>query len=102
MIDRAALARLTQAELDRFADTHPLSRELFARAQRSLLGELSRRFGVGRWLFTLSATDANRTALRIARQVTGRAKVLVFSYCYHQSRGHWGSAALRRRRCWRR
>lgn len=47
--------------------------------------ELSRRFGVGRWLFTLSATDANRAALRIARQLTGRSKVLVFSYCYHGS-----------------
>jgi glutamate-1-semialdehyde 2,1-aminomutase len=48
-------------------------------------GELARRFGLGRWLFTLSATDANRAALRIARQVTGRRKVLVFSYCYHGS-----------------
>ena len=47
--------------------------------------ELARRFGLGRWLFTLSATDANRAALRIARQVTGRGKVLVFSYCYHGS-----------------
>jgi glutamate-1-semialdehyde 2,1-aminomutase len=47
--------------------------------------ELSRRFGMGRWLFTLSATDANRAALRVARQVTGRRKVLVFSYCYHGS-----------------
>src|SRR5215469_5527880 len=164
MIDRAALARLTQAELESFAATHPLSRELFTRAQRSLVGgvpmpwmmmwaggfppymaeargarltdidgcdyvdlcladtgamtghgppvvlaavreqcergittmlptedsvlvaeELARWFGLGRWLFTLSATDANRSALRIARQVTGRSKVLVFSYCYHGS-----------------
>ena len=47
--------------------------------------ELSRRFGMARWLFTLTATDANRTALRIARQLTGRPKVLVYSYCYHGS-----------------
>ena len=47
--------------------------------------ELSRRFGLARWLFTLSATDANRTALRLCRQITGRAKVLVYSYCYHGS-----------------
>jgi glutamate-1-semialdehyde 2,1-aminomutase len=47
--------------------------------------ELARRFGLGRWLFTLSATDANRAALRIARQITGRQKILVFSYCYHGS-----------------
>jgi 4-aminobutyrate aminotransferase-like enzyme len=32
--------------------------------------ELARRFAVQRWLFTLSATDANRTALRIARRPT--------------------------------
>ncbi|HEX4720843.1 MAG TPA: aspartate aminotransferase family protein [Thermoleophilaceae bacterium] len=47
--------------------------------------ELSRRFGLPRWLFTLTATDANRTALRIARLLTGRPKVLVYSYCYHGS-----------------
>jgi len=47
--------------------------------------ELSRRFGLPRWLFTLTATDANRTALRVARQITGRPKVLVYSYCYHGS-----------------
>jgi len=47
--------------------------------------ELARRFGLPRWLFTLTATDANRTALRLARQLTGRPKVLVYSYCYHGS-----------------
>ncbi len=47
--------------------------------------ELTRRFGAGYWSFTLSATDANRWALRIARQLTGRPKIAVFSYCYHGS-----------------
>jgi len=47
--------------------------------------ELSRRFGERRWSFTLTATDANRFAIRIARQLTGRARILVFSYCYHGS-----------------
>ncbi len=47
--------------------------------------ELGRRFALARWLFTLSATDANRAALRIARQLTGRQQILVFSYCYHGS-----------------
>jgi glutamate-1-semialdehyde aminotransferase len=46
-------------------------------------GELAARFRLPRWLFTLSATDANRTALRIARHVTGRPKTLCFSYSYH-------------------
>jgi glutamate-1-semialdehyde aminotransferase len=45
--------------------------------------ELAGRFGLPRWLFTLSATDANRTALRIARHATGRDKVVCFSYSYH-------------------
>jgi glutamate-1-semialdehyde 2,1-aminomutase len=45
--------------------------------------ELAQRFGPPRWLFTLSATDANRIALRIARHTTGRDKVLCFSYSYH-------------------
>src|SRR5215216_2256307 len=47
--------------------------------------ELSRRFGLARWVFTLTATDANRTALRLARQLTGRPFVVVYSYCYHGS-----------------
>jgi glutamate-1-semialdehyde 2,1-aminomutase len=47
--------------------------------------ELSRRFGLPRWSFSLSATDANRWAIRLARLVTGRSKILVFSYCYHGS-----------------
>ncbi|MHB1629070.1 MAG: hypothetical protein ACYCVB_11975 [Bacilli bacterium] len=45
--------------------------------------ELSRRFGLPYWQFTLTATDANRFALRIARAVTGRNRVLVFNWCYH-------------------
>jgi glutamate-1-semialdehyde 2,1-aminomutase len=47
--------------------------------------ELRRRFGVERWSFTLSATDANRWAIRLARQITGRPRILVFNYCYHGS-----------------
>lgn len=47
--------------------------------------ELTRRFGLPLWSFTLSATDANRWAIRLARLATGRHKVLVFAYCYHGS-----------------
>ena len=47
--------------------------------------ELTRRFGLPKWSFTLTATDANRWAVRLARLVTGRPKILVFSYCYHGS-----------------
>ena len=47
--------------------------------------ELTRRFGLPLWQFTLSATDANRHAIRYARHVTGRPKVVVHDYCYHGS-----------------
>jgi glutamate-1-semialdehyde 2,1-aminomutase len=47
--------------------------------------ELTRRFGVGSWQFALSASDANRWALRLARQITGRSKVVVHDHCYHGS-----------------
>jgi glutamate-1-semialdehyde 2,1-aminomutase len=47
--------------------------------------ELTRRFGMPLWSYSLSATDANRWALRIARMVTGRPMVMAFSYCYHGS-----------------
>ena len=47
--------------------------------------ELARRFGLPFWQFALTATDANRFALRLAREVTGRPKVLVFDWCYHGS-----------------
>jgi glutamate-1-semialdehyde 2,1-aminomutase len=47
--------------------------------------ELERRFSVSRWSFTLTASDANRWAIRLARQVTRRPKILVFAWCYHGS-----------------
>ena len=47
--------------------------------------ELARRFGLPAWRFTLTATDANRHAIRSARHLTGRPKVLVVDYCYHGS-----------------
>ena len=47
--------------------------------------ELTRRFGLPLWSFALSATDANRWAIRLARLATGRQKILVFAYAYHGS-----------------
>lgn len=47
--------------------------------------ELTRRFGLASWQFALSATDANRFSLRLARQITGRSKVVVHDHCYHGS-----------------
>src|SRR5215475_4744333 len=161
-ISRGKLQELTQREERKFVADHPRSAELYARAQRSLLGgvpmngmrkwagafplfvarargahftdvdgrqyvdlclgdtgamtghspdivveaasrrlregitlmlptedslwvgtELQRRFGLPYWQFTLTATDANRFAIRIAREITQRSKILVFHYCYH-------------------
>jgi len=45
--------------------------------------ELARRFGLPYWQFTLTATDANRFSIRIAREITSRPKILVYNYCYH-------------------
>lgn len=45
--------------------------------------ELSRRFGLPYWQVALSATDANRFAIRLARDVTRRSKILVYNGCYH-------------------
>ena len=47
--------------------------------------ELSRRFGMDRWSFSLTATDANRWVIRLVRALTGRSKILFHSYCYHGS-----------------
>lgn len=45
--------------------------------------ELCRRFGLAYWQVAATATDANRYALRWARAVTGRGRILVFDGCYH-------------------
>jgi len=161
-ISRGKLQELTQREERKFVADHPRSAELYARAQRSLLGgvpmnwmkkwagafkvfvarakgahftdvdgrqyvdfclgdtgamtghspdlvadaiarrvgegitlmlptedslwvgdELKRRFALPYWQFALTATDANRFAIRIAREITQRTKILVYNYCYH-------------------
>jgi glutamate-1-semialdehyde 2,1-aminomutase len=45
--------------------------------------ELQQRFGLTFWQFALTATDANRFSIRLARHITGRPKILVFNWCYH-------------------
>jgi glutamate-1-semialdehyde 2,1-aminomutase len=45
--------------------------------------ELQKRFSLQYWQFALTATDANRFSIRLARQITGRPKILVFNWCYH-------------------
>ena len=108
VLDRAEGARLTDVdgfELDDFClgDTGsmfglsppPVARALRRQARRGLTAMLPTaqtsaagqalcdRFGPYRWQIAATATDANRYALRVARAVTGRRKVLVFNGCYH-------------------
>jgi glutamate-1-semialdehyde 2,1-aminomutase len=45
--------------------------------------ELKSRFGLRYWQFALTATDANRFSIRLARHITQRPKILVFNWCYH-------------------
>ncbi len=47
--------------------------------------ELARRFGLPLWQFTVSATDANRHAIRYSRLITGKQKIVVIDRCYHGS-----------------
>jgi len=47
--------------------------------------ELTRRFGMDKWSFSLTATDANRWAIRLVRAITDRPKILFHAYCYHGS-----------------
>ena len=48
--------------------------------------ELARRYPVGQWQFTLSATQANTEVIRLARTVTGREVIVLFQGHYH---GHF-------------
>jgi glutamate-1-semialdehyde 2,1-aminomutase len=48
-------------------------------------GLLKERFGLPKWQFTVSATDANRHVIRYSRMITGRSKIVVIDRCYHGS-----------------
>ena len=78
-------AQVQAAVAERYGDLGGATAMLPTVDAEWVAAEMKRRFGVQHWSFTLSATDANRWALRIARQVTNRPKVAVFSYCYHGS-----------------
>ncbi len=53
--------------------------------------ELGRRFGMPKWQYTLSATQANTEVIRVSRVATGRDKVLMFEGKYH---GHFDEALV--------
>ncbi|MFN3765555.1 MAG: aspartate aminotransferase family protein [Aliihoeflea sp.] len=108
VVDEASGARLSDIDgnaLDDFClgDTGsmfghspaPVARAVRRQARRGLTymlpsedalelgGLLSDMFGLPFWQIATTASDANRFALRVARAVTGRDKILVFNGCYH-------------------
>ncbi|MFF8731823.1 transaminase [Streptomyces sp. NPDC015171] len=78
-------APVTEAVRRRFAELGGATAMLPTEDAEWVGAELTRRFGLARWSFSLTATDANRWAIRLARALTGRPKILVNSYCYHGS-----------------
>lgn len=107
-VEAARGATFTDADGHRYADfclgdtgamfghaPEPVARALAAQAQRGFttmlpgedavaVGEaLAERFGLPFWQFAMTASDANRFALRWARAATGRRQIVVFNGCYH-------------------
>ncbi|BAL88856.1 putative aminotransferase [Actinoplanes missouriensis 431] len=78
-------APVVEAVTRRISDLGGLSTMLPTEDAAVAGAELARRFGLPAWSFALTATDANRWAIRLLRAVTGRSKILVNSYCYHGS-----------------
>ncbi|KAB1985895.1 transaminase [Streptomyces triticiradicis] len=76
---------VAEAVRTRFAESGGATAMLPTEDAEWVGAELTRRFGLARWSFSLTATDANRWSIRLARAVTGRPKVLVNSYSYHGS-----------------
>ena len=74
-----------KAMVGRISDAGGLTTMLPTADAQWVGAELARRFGLPLWSFTLTATDANRWAIRLARLATGRSKILVFAWCYHGS-----------------
>ncbi len=74
-----------QAVVERMAEQGGITTMLPTADAEWVGAELARRFGLPLWSFTLTATDANRWAIRLARLATGRPKILTFAYCYHGS-----------------
>ena len=77
----AVVAAITQ----RVAQDGGLTTMLPTEDAEVVAANLSARFGMAKWSFSLTATDANRWAIRLVRAITGKPKILVNAYCYHGS-----------------
>lgn len=57
---------------------------LCANEENIIAGELlAKKYGLKYWYTSMTASDSNRFAVKIARMVTGRPKVLMFNTAYH-------------------
>ena len=108
LVEKAKGATITDIDANKLADfclgdtgsmfghsPEPVARAIRRQSRRGLtymlpsedalgLGQLlAQRFGLPHWQIATTASDANRFALRVARAITGRAKILVFNGCYH-------------------
>ncbi|MFM5968810.1 MAG: transaminase [Micrococcales bacterium] len=77
----AVVAAITE----RVANKGGLTTMLPTEDAEAVAANLSQRFGMAKWSFSLTATDANRWAIRLVRAMTGKSKILVNAYCYHGS-----------------
>jgi glutamate-1-semialdehyde 2,1-aminomutase len=77
--------KVTEAIVRRVKELGGLTTMLPTRDAEWVAANLSERFGMAKWSFALTATDANRWAIRLVRAITGKSKILFNSYCYHGS-----------------
>ena len=76
---------VSEAIVNRVANQGGLTTMMPTEDAQWVAKNLTERFGMAKWSFSLTATDANRWAIRLVRAVTGKPKILFHSYCYHGS-----------------
>ncbi len=76
---------VVEAVTKRVADLGGLTTMLPTEDAQWVAQNLTERFGMAKWSFSLTATDANRWAIRLVRAITGKPKILFNAYCYHGS-----------------
>jgi glutamate-1-semialdehyde 2,1-aminomutase len=76
---------VSEAIVNRVANQGGLTTMMPTEDAQWVAKNLTERFGMAKWSFSLTATDANRWAIRLVRAITGKPKILFHSYCYHGS-----------------
>ena len=76
---------VTEAVVNRVKELGGITTMLPTEDAQWVAKNLTERFGMAKWSFSLTATDANRWAIRLVRAITGKPKILFNAYCYHGS-----------------